>query len=384
METLALLERLVAFASVSAESNVAITSFCRDHLAGLGFSCRLVPDVTGEKANLIASLGPATDDGLVLSGHMDVVPVEGQVWTSDPFRLTRRGDRVYGRGTTDMKGFLASVLWVAGKAARLKLERPLHIALSHDEEIGCVGVRGLLDDLSAKNFKAALALVGEPTGMTPVVGHKGKLVARAVCRGVPGHSSIAPDFLNAIHLACETVGAIRDVQACLAGKGARDVAYGVPYSTTHAGVIRGGDALNVVASGATVDFEIRHLAEDDAKTLFEAIVARTKTRIAPLVAGFPEAGVDFAIRNAYPGLATPGDSEALAFVRDLLPDAPVSKVSFGTEAGLYVERLALPTVVIGPGHMAQGHQPDEYIMLEQLKSCDAFLERAVAKLTRHT
>lgn len=381
METLALLAKLVAFPSVSAESNLAIATFCRDHLSRLGFSCRLVSDATGKKANLIASLGPATDDGLVLSGHMDVVPVEGQAWTSDPFQLTRRDNRVYGRGATDMKGFLASVLAVAEKASRLKLKRPLHIALSHDEEIGCVGVRGLLDDLSANGFRAAVALVGEPTGMRPVIGHKGKLAARATCRGFPGHSSLAPLFLNAIHLACEVVGAIRDVQTRLADEGTRDAAYAVPYSTTHAGIIRGGDALNVVATEATVDFEIRHLAEDDARILFNEIVARTRTRIASLVAGFPSSGVDFTVRNAYPGLATPENSPALAFVRDVLPEAPAFKVSFGTEAGLYVGKLALPTVVIGPGDMAQGHQPDEFISLDQLDVCDAFLERVLEKLT---
>ncbi|ATN37334.1 acetylornithine deacetylase (plasmid) [Rhizobium sp. ACO-34A] len=380
METLALLEKLVAFPSVSAESNLAIATFCRDHLSDLGFSCRLVPDATGKKANLIASLGPSSGDGLVLSGHMDVVPVEGQVWTSDPFRLTQRDGRVHGRGATDMKGFLASALAVAEKASRLKLARPLHIALSHDEEIGCVGVRGLLDDLAANGFRAAVALVGEPTGMHPVIGHKGKLAARATCRGVPGHSSLAPLFLNAIHLACEVVGAIRDVQARLVENGRRDTAYAVPYSTTHAGIIRGGDALNVVATEATVDFEIRHLAEDDARILFEEIVSLAQTRIASLVEGFPDTGVDFAIRNAYPGLATAENSPALAFVRDILPEAPAFKVSFGTEAGLYVEKLALPTVVIGPGDMAQGHQPDEFITLDQLAACDAFLEQAVQKL----
>lgn len=384
MKTLEILERLVAFPSVSAVSNREMADYCKAFLERLGFTCRLVPDATGLKTNLIASLGPVGDDGLVLSGHMDVVPAEGQVWTSDPFALTRRGDRVYGRGSTDMKGFLACALVAAQKASRLSLKRPLkkplHIAFSHDEEIGCVGVRGLLDDLSARDFRAALCIVGEPTSMRIVTGHKGKLAARSTCTGVPGHSSLAPQFLNAIHLACETVGAIRDIQAQLAGEGRRDVAYAVPYSTTHAGIIRGGDALNVVASTAAVDFEIRHLAEDDASAILSDIKTKTEERIAPLVKDFPQAGVIFEVRNGYPGLSTPDGSPALAFAKALLPEAATAKVSYGTEAGLFVEKLGLPTVIIGPGDMAQGHQPDEFIEIGQLEACDRFLENAISRL----
>lgn len=380
MRTLEILEKLVAFPTVSADGNLDLVGFARAHLEACGFTCRTVPNATATKANLFASIGPTNDDGVVLSGHTDVVPVEGQHWASDPFSLTRRHDRVYGRGTTDMKGFLACVLAAAERARRLPLTRPLHIAFSHDEEIGCIGVRGMLDDLKARDFNAALCIVGEPTSMQPVTGHKGKLAARASCRGVPGHSSMAPELLNAIHLACETVGAIRDVQDRLAKTGARDPAYAVPYSTAHAGLIRGGDVLNVVPSSAYVDLEIRHLAEDDVNALLCEIVARAEARIMPSIARFPQAGVEFDIRNAYPGLSIEENSHALCFVQPLLPEPTPAKVSFGTEAGLFVEKLGLPTVIVGPGDMAQGHQPDEFIALDQLHACDRFLDRVIDNL----
>nr|WP_092998605.1 acetylornithine deacetylase [Rhizobium sp. NFR07] len=373
MHTLDILEKLVAFPSVSAASNLDIIEFCRAELSVHGFDCRLVHDSTGKKANLFASIGPAGDNGVLLSGHTDVVPVEGQAWTCDPFTLTRRDDRVLGRGTTDMKGFLASVLALAPQAARLPLKRPLHIAFSHDEEIGCVGVRSLLADLKAREFKAALAIIGEPTSMKPVIGHKGKLAARATCRGVPGHSATAPLFLNAIHLACAVVDAIRETQMELEASGKRDVDYAIPYSTAHAGIIGGGKALNIVAEDAFVDFEIRHLAGDDAGTILARLETKVASRIAPLISGFPGSGVTIDVKNRYPGLATAETSPALAFVQNLVPDTRTSKVSFGTEAGLFAEELSLPSVVIGPGDMAQGHQPDEFIAIDQLAACDRFL-----------
>ncbi|MCF3641605.1 acetylornithine deacetylase [Rhizobium sp. TRM95111] len=380
MRTLDILEKLVAFPSISAASNLDIIEFCRAELSAHGFDCRLVHDTTAKKANLFASIGPASDDGILLSGHTDVVPIEGQAWTSSPFTLTRRNDRVLGRGTTDMKGFLASVLALAPEAARQRLKRPLHIAFSHDEEIGCVGVRSLLADLKSRDFKAALAIIGEPTSMMPVIGHKGKLAARANCRGAPGHSASAPLYLNAIHLACAVVEAIREVQAELEGHSNRDADYPIPYSTVHAGVIGGGKALNIVAEDAFVDFEIRHLAGDDASTILAGIKDKVASRIAPLISSFPGAGVAINTHNLYPALTTEKTSPALAFVQGLLSASQSSKVSFGTEAGLFAQELEIPSIVIGPGDMAQGHQPDEYISIRQLDACSNFLTTVLEKL----
>ncbi|MDL2403679.1 acetylornithine deacetylase [Rhizobium mayense] len=368
MNTLDLLHRLVAFPTVSAHSNLPLIDFIRGYLTDRGFECRLVPDGSGEKANLFASIGPKQDDGIVLSGHTDVVPVATQAWTSDPFKLTRRDTRLHGRGATDMKGFLASVMAVADRIDPKLLKRPLHIAFSHDEEIGCVGVRSLIDVLAKERFKASLCIVGEPTSMSIALGHKGKMAAQARFRGEAGHSSLAPRFVNAIHLACDFVGTLRGLQKEIADIGRQDADYEVPYTTVHVGKIAGGEVLNIVAERASVDFEIRHLAEDNV----EAILARIRAS-----AG---AEPEIEVRNAYPGLATLDDSAATIFGRHLLDEARTTKVSFGTEAGLFATRLGLETVVIGPGNMDQGHQPDEYIEERELQRCDAMMDRLIEQL----
>lgn len=368
MNTLDLLDRLVAFPSVSADSNLPLVDFARARLTERGFECRLVLDGSGRKANLFASIGPKQDDGIVLSGHTDVVPVATQTWTYDPFKLTRQGSRLHGRGTTDMKSFLASVLSATDRIDARTLKRPLHIAFSHDEEIGCVGVRSLVDMLAMEQFKASLCIVGEPTSMAIALGHKGKMAARARFRGEAGHSSLAPRFVNAIHLACDFVGTLRDIQRQIAETGCCDTDYDIPYTTVHAGKIAGGEVLNIVAEQASVDFEIRHLADDDVTEILSRIIA---------AAGY-DAEID--VHNAYPGLATSCNSPAAIFARQLIGEAPLTKVSFGTEAGLFAARLGLETVVVGPGNMDQGHQPDEYIDESELHRCDAMMDRLIRQL----
>ncbi|TWB08209.1 acetylornithine deacetylase [Rhizobium sp. ERR 1071] len=369
MNTLELLDRLIAFPTISADSNLPLIDFVRGYLAERGFECRLVPDEGGLKANLFATIGPKQDDGIVLSGHTDVVPVTTQAWTTDPFRLTRRGTRLHGRGTTDMKGFLASVLSAADRIDARALKRPLHIAFSHDEEIGCVGVRSLIDLLAEEQFKASLCIVGEPTSMAIALGHKGKMAAQARFRGEAGHSSLAPRFVNAIHLACDFVGTLRAVQREIAEAGRRDAEYDIPYTTVHAGKISGGEVLNIVAERASVEFEIRHLAEDK--------VEEISSRIASLAGSAAE--IDF--RNAYPGLSTSPNGTAALFAGRLLGEGTLTKVSFGTEAGLFATKLGLDTVVVGPGNMEQGHQPDEYIEEAELQGSDAMMDRLIGQLT---
>ena len=380
-DTIELLDRLVAFETVSKDSNLPLVDFAETFLSERGFVCRRVYDPTGLKANLIASIGPGGNNGIILSGHTDVVPVTGQVWSSDPFRLRRDGDRLYGRGAADMKGFVAAMLRIADRASRAPLSRPLHIALSHDEEIGCVGVRSLLSDLKNRHFSAALCIVGEPTSMQIGLGHKGKVAARATCRGRGGHSSIAPLLLNAVHLATDFVAAIRLQQADISAKGVRDDAYDVPYTTIHAGKIAGGTALNVVADAATVDFEIRHLSEDDPAALLGQLQSRTEAFLAPYRAQFPDAAIEVEVLNAYPGFGISPTAPAVETVRAWLPAVETTKVSFGTEAGLYAAALGVATVVIGPGSMDQGHTPDEFIDHPQLHACDAFLDRMLASLS---
>ncbi len=380
MDTLTLLDRLVAFETVSRDPNRPLIDFVRAFLAERGVASEIVEAEDGRKANLFATIGPADRPGVMLSGHTDVVPVAGQDWTSDPFRLRVAEGRAYGRGTADMKGFVAAALALAARAAGRDLAVPLHLALSHDEEIGCVGVRSLIDRLAARGFRPRLAIVGEPTGMRIATGHKGKLAARATCCGVAGHSALAPRALNAIHLACDFVGTLRAGQDALAASGARDPDYAVPYTTIHVGQIAGGTALNIVPNRCTLDFEIRTVAADDPEAILDRLMAEGARIAAARQAEFPEARIAFERLNAYPGLATPVDSEAVAFLAALVGSGETHKVAFGTEGGLFSDRLGTPTLVCGPGSMDQGHRPDEFVALSQLAACDAMMDRLLDRL----
>jgi len=378
MDTLGILERLIAFDTVSDRPNIALMHWLRDLLGEAGIAAVLVPDASGAKANLYASVGPQDRPGVMLSGHTDVVPVEGQAWTRPPFRLTADAERLYGRGTADMKGFVAAATAAALRAARHPLATPLHLAFSHDEEIGCIGVRSLIDLLAGAPVRPALAIVGEPTGMAVATGHKGKRGLRATCHGREGHSALAPMAMNALHLAADLVQAIRAEQARIMAHGARDGDYDVPYTTLHVARLRGGEALNIVPNRASVDFEIRHLAEDDP----DAILARIGRAAEAIVAATGDADAAIALEAVmgYPGLGTPPGADVVAFVRALTGANGTIKVAFGTEGGLFADRLGIPVVVCGPGSMAQGHKPDEFVTRAQLARCDAMLDALIDRL----
>jgi len=378
LETPAILERLVGFETVSALPNLGLIEFVRDLLADAGIEATLIPDAGGTKANLYATIGPRDRPGVMLSGHTDVVPVDGQAWTVPPFRLTEAEGRLYGRGTADMKGFVACAVAAALAAARRDLATPLHLALSHDEEVGCLGVRSLIDLLAAAPVRPLMCIVGEPTGMAVATGHKGKRGLKAVCRGREGHTALAPLAMNALHLAADLTQAIRALQARVAAEGTRDGDYDVPYTTLHVARIVGGGALNIVPNRAEVDFEIRHLAEDDP----EALIAEIAASAAGIVAatGDPDAGIAFAETMNYPGLGTAPDAAVVAFVKGLTGANAAIKVAFGTEGGLFAERLGLPTVVCGPGSMAQGHKPDEFVEAAQIARCEAMLAALLDRL----
>lgn len=380
MQTIDLLERLIAFPTVSRDPNRELMEFVRAYLTERGVQSELILAEEGRKANLLATIGPADRPGIMLSGHTDVVPVDGQAWSGDPFRLDVRDGRAYGRGTADMKGFVAACLRLADLAARADLKTPLHLAFSHDEEIGCVGVRSLIDRMEQTPLRPRFCIVGEPTGLRIATGHKGKLAARATCCGVEGHSALAPRALNAIHIACDFVGHLREKQAELAKHGARDEAYDVPYTTVHVGRIEGGTALNIVPNRCTVDFEIRNIAEDDAGAIFDSIGAYAQTLATREHNRFPHARVSLDVFNTYPGLATPENAEIVGFVRRLTEDPSTFKVAFGTEGGLFANRLGIPTLVCGPGSMEQGHKPDEFVTLDQLAACDRMMDRLLEEL----
>ncbi|SMX38836.1 acetylornithine deacetylase [Maliponia aquimaris] len=374
--TAEVLERLVAFDTVSARSNLDLVGYVEAFLKERGFAVTRMPDDTGQKAGLYAQIGPE-GAGVLLSAHTDVVPVEGQAWTRDPFRLTAEGDRLYGRGTTDMKGFLAAMLSAADRAARRDLREPLKLSISYDEEVGCLGMARMAPELQTLVGKPRACIVGEPTGMQVAVGHKGKRAFRAICHGQAGHSALAPRFVNALHLAGDFMTELRGIQDWLAAEGARDAAYDVPHATVHVGTLSGGTALNIVPDRAEMAFELRFLGDD----VPDAIVRRIMAAAERVSAAHPGGRIEVETVNAYPGLSVAPGAEVVRVVRHLAGNAGTLKVAFGTEAGFF-DRMGVPTVVCGPGSMeGQGHKADEYIETAQLALCDAMLDRVLDSLT---
>lgn len=379
--TLDILDRLIAFDTVSANSNLALADYAEPLLTRCGFSVVRIADGSGAKAGLYAEKGPE-GAGVLLSAHTDVVPAAGQTWTRPPFRLTREGDRLFGRGTTDMKGFVASVLALAERASATDLGEPLRIVLSYDEEVGCTGIREMLDRLQPLLGRPRACIVGEPTEMAVAIGHKGKAALRATCHGQGGHSALAPRFVNALHMAADFMTELRALQDDLARTGARDAAYDIPYSTVHVGKLDGGTALNIVPDMATLDLEYRHLAADASDGVLARIITAGDQVAAQYRAAFDGARIEVERYNAYPGLDVPAGTEVVTYVKGLARTNTVTKVAFGTEAG-YFHQLGIPTVVCGPGSMeAQGHKPDEFVTLAQLAACDAMMDRLLADLTR--
>ena len=382
MVTYDILDRLIAFPTVSRESNLGLIEFVANTLRHYGVEPRLIRNEDGRKANLFATIGPADRPGVVLSGHTDVVPVEGQDWSSPPFKMTERDGRLYGRGAADMKGFVACALAACIKASSMDLQTPLHLALSYDEELGCLGVRSMIDFLGNLPHKPILCIVGEPTGMQIATGHKGKIAARATCRGREGHSALAPLALNAIHLGCDFVAALRREQERLSIEGARDNEYDVPYTTVHAGKMNGGVALNIVPNLCQIDFEIRNIASDDPGMILDRLKSEAGHIAEKAASVAPEAAIDIEVVNAYPGLDTPVTSPSVNFVRSLLDEGDTIKVTFGTEGGLFDSVAGIPTVICGPGFMEQGHKPDEFVSVEQLLRCDDMLSNLLMEIAK--
>ncbi|HEX4766790.1 MAG TPA: acetylornithine deacetylase [Lichenihabitans sp.] len=374
-----ILDRLIAFPTVSRDSNLDLIEYIRALLASLGARVSLIHNVEGTKSNLHAVIGPSLPGGAMLSGHTDVVPVEGQAWSSDPFRLTAQEDRLIGRGACDMKGFVACALAAAERAATRRLARPLHLAFSYDEEIGCVGVRRMIDTLAGTATLPAVCIVGEPTMLETVTAHKGKTAGRVTCRGRECHSSHAPEGLNAIHLAVDMVSAMRELQEELE-TGRQDPDYLVPFTTLHVGTISGGTVLNIVPRDCTLDFEIRNLPSDNPETLLDRLFDRASALTRRARARFAEARVDVEIVNSYPGLETPPEAEVVALARRLVGAGPLRKIAFGTEGGLFRERLGIPTVICGPGDIRVAHRPDEHVTRDQIARCDIMLERLLDEL----
>ncbi len=373
--TVELLAALVSFKTISQDSNESLIAFIAQHLAEGGGRVRIMPGLATGKSNLLASFGPDSGDGIILSGHSDVVPVAGQDWSSDPFTLTEHAGRLHARGAVDMKGFIASAMNLA--ATLPALQKPLHIAISHDEEIGCVGVRTMLGTLAAENFQAAGCIIGEPTGLQVATGHKGKFAGCIHCRGEAAHSANPELGCNAIYLAAGMIAELQDLQTWLRVHGAHDAAYALPYSTVHAGTIAGGTALNIVPDFCEIKFEIRFLPADDPAPLL-ARLRDAAQRIAGAQSRF--AAIDILEDNSYPGLNMSPQSPFVEMVCAAAGDDSLTKLNFGTEAGLFDAMLRLPAIVCGPGSIDRAHRADEYITTAELAACDGFLARIAASL----
>ncbi|MCH5552004.1 acetylornithine deacetylase [Pseudomonas syringae pv. syringae] len=378
---LEILKRLIAFDTVSSEPNMALIEYVRELLASKGIESLIVKDETGKKANLFASTGPREVPGVLLSGHTDVVPAAGQAWTMPPFQATLRDGRIYGRGTCDMKGFIALAIDAMLDAADMHLMRPLQLALSHDEEIGCVGVRRLLDVLHLAPVRPFLCVVGEPTLMQFAVGHKGKASYRTFCRGQEAHSSLAPRAVNAIHLASDFIAELRKSQKQIEQQGARDEGYDIPYSTVHIGRIDGGKALNIVPNLCTLEFEYRNLPGDNPDALLEQLRERAEVLVREARQLSGVADIEIEVMNEYPALETHPSVEAVRLLHAFAePGTQHIKVSYGTEGGLFAGRLNVPVVVCGPGSIEQAHKPDEFIDESQMDAGERFLQSLLGSL----
>ena len=379
-----LIRTLIGFDTTSRESNLALIDWVREYLAGYGIDAALTFDDERRKANLFATLpardGNATTGGIVLSGHTDVVPVDGQPWDSDPFTATIKGDRLYGRGVADMKSFSAIGLAFVPQFVSRGLDRPLHFALSYDEEVGCVGVRRLLQDIVARGIKPAGCIVGEPTGMRLIVAHKGKKSFRCRVRGHEVHSSLTPRGVNAVQVACEIVTFLTQMGRRFRDRGGFDAAYDVPYTTVHTGVIRGGTALNIVPRDCSFDFEFRHLPFDDPDALYREITDYAARFLPEMHAVAPDTGITFEELSNLPGFDTGVDSDIAALGQCCNHGTVFNKVSFGAEASLFHD-AGIPSLLCGPGHIAQAHQPNEWVTLEQVSQCEAFLRRLIDQVS---
>ena len=375
-----MLRRLIAFDTTSRNSNLELIDFVRNHLDGFGIAGELVPDATGKKANLYATIGPKDRPGICLSGHTDVVPIDGQDWSTDPWKLTERDGLLYGRGTCDMKGFVAIMLTWVERFAKSDLKTPVHLLFSYDEEVGCLGVRGALERLKQFPVMPKGCVIGEPTSMQVTTAHKGKKSMRCHVHGHECHSSLAPQGVNAVEYAAEVIAHLKGMARRFASEGPFDHDYDVPYTTVHTGIVHGGTALNIVPKDCRFDFEFRYLPAEDPERLLADVQRFAETKLAPeMKKVVAEAGFTWEQISAFPGLDTKDDAEIAVLAKALALSNATVKVAFGTEAGL-VQQAGIPTVVCGPGSIEQAHKPDEFVALSQLSLCEAFMDRLVARL----
>ncbi|HET8601902.1 MAG TPA: acetylornithine deacetylase [Segeticoccus sp.] len=374
--------RLVALDTTSRNSNLELIGLVRDQLAEQGVTAHVLPNGDGRKANLVATI-PAHDGttagGIVLSGHTDVVPVDGQEWSSEPFEAEVRDERLYGRGTCDMKSFLGVVLHTVPTLLAAKLSEPVHLAFSYDEEVGCGGGAALVEALPGLGLSPRICIVGEPSSMRVVAAHKSINLVNLHFRGVAAHSSLTPQGVNAIEYAARAIASIRDMADEFRQSGPFDDAYVVPSTTASVNVIEGGIASNTVAERCDVQLEFRSISASDPAQIVDRICQRCAELEQQMRAENPAASVEVEVVAQVPGLDTDGASPAIPFAVELGGTRSSDKVTYGTEAGLF-QAAGIETVVCGPGDIAQAHAPNEFIELSQIERCEEFLASLVRRL----
>lgn len=379
-ESCAILSDLIGIPTVSADSNLELIAYANERLDRIGARTHLTLNPEGTKANLFATIGPDVDGGVILSGHTDVVPVEGQDWTTDPFQAHRAGDRIHGRGACDMKGFIACSLAMASEFAAAKLQRPLHLAFTYDEEVGCMGAPVLIEALRESGRRPSVCIIGEPTGMKVIEGHKGCFEYTTRFEGLEGHGSVPDRGVNAVEYAVRYVSELMRTSDDLKPRAPAASPFDPPWSTISVGRMEGGIAHNVIPNRCAVDWEFRPVNRADADYVRTRIRDYAEQDLLPrMQAVHANASIRLEIVGEVGGLEPMSESEAVALAQALTGGNAVDVVSFGTEAGLFQE-AGIPTVVCGPGYIDQAHKPDEYVDLAQLEQCLAMIRNLHARL----
>jgi acetylornithine deacetylase len=385
-ETAALswIKKLVSFDTVSRNPNMGLIETVRDELRAAGIESTLTTDPTGKWANLFATVPAhdgATQGGIVLSGHTDVVPVDGQNWNSEPFKPEIRDGLLYGRGTADMKGFIGTSLSLLPAMQATKLAKPIHFALSFDEEVGCAGAPLMIAELRKRGVAPDGCIVGEPTSMRPIIAHKGINTYNCCVRGVAAHSSLTPQGVNAIEYAARLICFIRDVADEFRARGPFDDQYDVPFTTAQTSTIKGGNAINTVPAECSFAFEFRNLPTLDPEPIFKRIESYARETLLPkMQKEHANAAIELSKIASAPGLDASEQAAITQLVRALTANQEKRKVAYGTEAGLFA-LAGVPSIVCGPGNIEQAHKANEYVSLEQLAACEAFLGKFIHSMS---
>lgn len=376
------LRTLVAFDTVSRNPNRALIDHMAAHFEALGAEVVILPDETGRKANLVARFGPEDQPGILLSGHTDVVPVDGETWQQDsPFTMVERDGKLFGRGTSDMKGFGACVMAVASDLAQADLKRPVYLCFSHDEEVGCLGAPAIADYLNTLPVKPEFAIIGEPSMMKLVTGQKGKIAMRAIVTGSGGHSSFAPQHVNAIEYAGKVISMIEERGARFHEEGPFDMDFTVGHATMLTTMVEGGVATNITPDHCAFTFELRSIAEVDAEGEMQALISEVEENLVPSMKEIsPNAEIEFERIFSYPAMGDATNDRAFQAYKPILPEWG-GKVSYGSEGGVFEVQSGIPAVIVGPGSIEQAHLPDEYIEVSQVSACLEFLDQVIEMLS---